>query len=161
VSATTEIIGAAGGIVGAVTGVVGLRYGVTQHRELKGEREAADRRLESAQAEKVFGWAERRTEKEGREVCAWNGSENFVRDVKVWLVTSQPPLPARDRPPDRRPVVERAILKPGETTSGWISPEGMVHPAPEKRPPVAMTFVDAEGRGWFRSITGAVAPYDR
>jgi hypothetical protein len=142
-SDTTDIISVAVGVVGAVVGVVGFVFGLRERRDAKELRERQ-------QAQKVNGWAERRTD-EGRVVVAQNASDQPVRDVQVWLIT-----PSKSAPfgvvPDWDPATHRAVLEPKDSLEHLI--ETMTGPAPTERPPVVLTFTDADGRHWLRNADG-------
>jgi hypothetical protein len=154
-SATTETIGAVVGVVGMIVGVAGFLSAMHARRDAAHDREEAERLREQAQAEKVNAWAEKRTA-EGRLVVARNTSDQPVRDVKIWLVTPDTPAPF-GAVPDRDPATRRAVLEPNDTLEHLIR---TTRPAPAERPPVFLTFTDAEGRRWLRNADGRLTRRD-
>jgi hypothetical protein len=74
-----------------------------------------------------------------------------VRDVQVWLITQSRSAPL-GVVPDWDPATHRAILKPNDSLAHLI--ETMTGPAPAERPPVVLTFTDADGRHWLRNTDG-------
>ena len=157
-AAISDWLAAAAALVSAGTALIGLLF---TRRQLLAQLADVRSRLQetrSAQAGAITAWAERREDnpdgKHTRTVVAHNGSESPVYQVRVWLYSEQRG-DARNAmgPPARDPTARRAVPVPGDPLRYPVPVDSS---APSDRPPVAMTFHDANGRGWFRRFTGGV-----
>jgi hypothetical protein len=92
----------------------------------------------------------RETHGDERLVVVENASDAPVHDVKAWLVRPGTALPAGGVP-DKKPTTQRTHLLANSSLEYPLRTTGS---APEKRPPVVVTFTDAEGQPWLRDADG-------
>lgn len=161
-AAASDWIAATAALVSAITALVGLWFArrqlLTQIADLKTRLQE----IRATQAGTVTAWSERKEERgDGtlvRTVVAHNASQSPVYDVCVWLYSERSSDALNETvPPGRDPTARRAVLVPGEPLRYPVRVTGS---SPAERPPVAMTFRDANGLAWFRPFAGGVVQMD-
>lgn len=143
-SAVGSLVAAAGALGALVIGVVLLRPQLSDFRSRRSE-------AEQAQAATITAWSERLAP-EGRWLVAHNGSDSPVFDVRLWLITGDPPE-HEDAPPQRAPSAARAVLTPHDELR-YLIDANRLKPPPATRPPVEVAFRDIAGREWWRDAMG-------
>jgi hypothetical protein len=108
---------------------------------------------ERAQAVQVTAWSQKRmSDEDDRRIVARNGSDNPVFDVRLWLILTDPPPIDEKSPPDNSQTSARtAVVGPRDEFVYAIKSKA---PRLDHRPPVEITFLDAQGLGWWRDAMG-------
>jgi hypothetical protein len=139
-------------------GVIAARQGVAVAEGSLAQQiaDARQRALEAerSQAMQVTAWSQKRlSDVDDRRIVARNGSDNPVFDVKLWLILEDPPPQDEQSPPETSPSARTAVVGPRDE---------FMHPIPTTalrvpyRPPVEISFRDAQGLGWWRDAMGRV-----